>query len=392
MVSERIEQVAVLGSGSMGHGITEVAAMAGYDVVMRDIEQELIEEGYGNIEWSLEKLEESDRLDEPPATVLDRIDTAVDLEAAVSEADLVIEAVPEKMDLKKEVFADLDEFTPDETILASNTSSLSITEMAAATNRPEHVAGTHFFNPPVRMDLVEVIYGDETSDETAETAYAFVESLEKTPIYVRKDIHRFVVNNVLGPFIDEPHWMVSRDEATVRQADAAMVHYRNYPMGPFELLDMTGIDVSYHVRQAADLTIAPLMEQKVENEELGRKTGEGHYDYEDGPGVNYERPDAKGFDTLRVEALIVNEAARLIGNDVATPDAVDTGMRLGTGFPVGPCRRGDELGLDIVCHKLETAYEAYGDPRYEPHPYILDLIEAGKTGVETDEGFHTYES
>jgi enoyl-CoA hydratase/3-hydroxyacyl-CoA dehydrogenase len=392
MASERIEQVAVLGSGSMGHGITEVAAMAGYDVVMRDVERKLLEEGYGNIEWSLEKLDESNRLDEPPATVLDRIDTAVDLTEAVSDADLVVEAVPERMELKKDVFADLDEVAPDDSILASNTSSLSITEMAAATDRPERVVGTHFFNPPVRMDLVEVIYGNTTSDETAKTAYEFVESLDKTAIYVQKDIHRFVVNNVLGPFIDEPHWMVSRDEATVRQADAAMMHYREYPMGPFELLDMTGIDVSYHVRQATDLPIAPLMERKVENEQLGRKTGAGHYDYEDGPGVDYERADAKGFDTLRVEALIVNEAARLIGNDVATPDAVDTGMRLGTGFPVGPCRRGDELGLDVVSHELETAHEIYGEARYEPHPYLLDLVAAGKTGVETGEGFHTYES
>jgi enoyl-CoA hydratase/3-hydroxyacyl-CoA dehydrogenase len=392
MTPERIEQIGVLGSGSMGHGITEVAAMAGYDVVMRDIEQDLVEEGYDNIEWSLEKLEESDRLDESSTAVLNRIDTAVDLEDAVSEADLVIEAVPEKMDLKKNVFASLDEFAPDETILASNTSSLSITEMAAATTRPEQVVGTHFFNPPVKMNLVEVIYGEETSNETAETAYAFIESIDKTPIYVRKDIHRFVVNNVLGPFIDEPHWMVSLDEATVRQADAAMVHYRDYPMGPFELLDMTGIDVGYHVRQAADLTIAPLMEQKVEAEELGRKTDKGHYDYEDGPGVDYERADAKGFDTLRVEALIVNEAARLIGHDIATADAIDTGMRLGTGFPIGPCRRGDELGLDVVSHKLETLHKTYGDTRYEPHSYLLNLVKAGKTGVETGEGFHSYES
>lgn len=122
------------------------------------------------------------------------------------------------------------------------------------------------------MDLVEVIYGEKTSDETAERAYEFVEDLGKTSIYVRKDVHRFVVNNVLGPFIDEPHWMVSQGEATVREADAAMVHQQGYPMGPFKLIDMTRIDVSYHVRQAGDVEVAPLMEEKVENDELRRKT------------------------------------------------------------------------------------------------------------------------
>ena len=391
MDAEAIDRVAVLGSGSMGHGIAEVTAMAGYDVVMRDVEEDLVEEGYESIECSLEKLEESGRLDDTAANVLGRVSTTVDLKEAVSDADLVIEAVPEKMDLKQEVFGDLSELDPEDAILASNTSSLSITDIASTTDDPSRVVGAHFFNPPVKMDLVEVIYGTETSYETAEGDYAFIESIDKTPIYVRKDVHRFVVNNALGPFLDEPHWMVSNNEATVEQADAAMTYYRGYPMGPFELIDMTGIEVSYHVRQAGDVPVSPLMEEKVENHELGRKTGRGHYDYEDGDGVDYEPEDAVGFDTLRVEACIVNEAARLVGEGIATPDAVDTGMRLGTGFPVGPCQRGDELGLDVVRQKLEDLQEKTGDDRFEPHPHLVDLVDAGTTGVETGAGFHDYD-
>ncbi|SEH18182.1 3-hydroxyacyl-CoA dehydrogenase [Natronorubrum sediminis] len=390
MTRENVQHVTVLGSGSMGHGITEIVAMAGYEVTMRDIEADIVEEGYRNIEWSLEKLEESGALEESADDVMARIKTAVDLEESVTDADIVIEAVPERMELKKDVFEEVDRFAPDGAILASNTSSLSITEIASATERPSDVVGLHFFNPPVKMDLVEVIYGSETTDETAERAYEFMKAIGKVPIYVRKDVHRFVVNNVLGPFLDEPHWMVSGGEATIQEVDAAMVHRRGYPMGPFELIDMTGIEVSYHVRQAGDITVAPLMEEKVENEELGRKTGRGHYEYENGDGPDYEKGDGEDFDTLRVDAMIINEAAHLIGDDVATADAVDTGMRLGTGFPEGPCTYADETGIDTIVEKLESLHEEYGTDRYEPAPYLRELVSTGRTGQDAGAGFHDY--
>ncbi len=387
---EEIDRVAVLGAGNMGHGITEVVAIAGYEVTMRDVEREFVEDGYESIEWSLDKLAEKGRIDDSPETVLDRIDVEVDLEAAVSDADLVIEAAPERMDLKREIFADLDEFTSEETILASNTSSLSITGIAEATDRPERVVGTHFFNPPVKMDLVEVIYGAETTDETAETAHTFVESIGKTPIYVRKDVNGFVVNSVLGPFGDEAGWMVSEGLYGIREIDAAMVHQRGYPMGPFELGDLTGIDIGYHVRKEAGKDVPPIVEEKVEAEELGRKTGKGYYDYEDGEGADYERGEGQGVDTLRIEARMINEAAKLIGTEVATAEAIDTGLRLGAGFPQGPCRRADEIGLDTVLEKLETLHEEYGAERYEPSEHLWELVEAGRTGEESGAGFFDY--
>ncbi|ADQ69067.1 3-hydroxyacyl-CoA dehydrogenase [Halogeometricum borinquense DSM 11551] len=392
MTDTNIGQVSVLGAGNMGHGITEVAAIAGYDVTMRDVEEDLVADGYEDIKWSLEKLAEKDHLDESVDEVLGRIDTAVELEPAVADADLVIEAAPERMDLKKDIFGDLDAFAPDDALLASNTSSLSITEMATATSRPEDVVGMHFFNPPVKMNLVEVIYGEETSDETAEAAYEFVESLDKTPIYVRKDVHGFVVNTVLGPFIDEPAWMVSNEEATIREADAAMVHRRGYPMGPFELVDLSGIDVGYHVRTEAGRPIPPIMKEKVEADELGRKTGRGYYDYENGDGVDYEPSDGENFDTLRVEARMVNEAARLVGDDVATPEEIDTGVRLGLGFPEGICRRGDEIGLDVVLDKLRSLHEKTEQDRFEPDDYLVELVEQGRTGEDAGAGFHDYGS
>jgi enoyl-CoA hydratase/3-hydroxyacyl-CoA dehydrogenase len=390
METDDIEEVAVLGAGSMGHGISEVVALAGYSVTLRDIEQDLVDEGIENIRWSLEKLAENGAIDSPD-DVLARIDSTTDLEEAVSNADLVIEAAPERMDLKREIFAQLDECTTD-AILASNTSSLSITDIADATEAPERVVGLHFFNPPVKMDLVEVIYGDGTSDETAEIAHGFVESIDKEPIYVRKDVNGFVVNSVLGPFLTEPAWMVSNGEVTIEQADAAMVHQRDYPMGPFELSDLTGIDVSYHVRREADLPIPPIMNERFEAGEYGRKTGTGYYEYDDGDGPTYESGDGEGFDTLRVEARMVNEAAALIGNDVATAEAIDTGMRLGAGFPEGPCQRADAIGLDTVLETLKTLSEETEEDRYDPADYLVERVEAGKTGQDAGEGFYEYES
>jgi enoyl-CoA hydratase/3-hydroxyacyl-CoA dehydrogenase len=391
MTLDDIDSVAVLGAGSMGHGITEVVAMAGYHVTMRDVKEEFVQSGYDDIEWSLEKLAEKDRLEESPADVLDRIDTTTDLETAVADADLVVEAAPEELEVKHDIFSDLDEMTHDGALLATNTSSLPITQVAEVVDDPGRVVGMHFFNPPVKMDLVEVIYGQETTDDTAETASDFVESIDKTPIYVRKDVRGFVVNSVLGPFGDEAAWMVSQGEAEVREVDGTMVHERGYPMGPFELGDMTGIDIGYQVRKEAGQPIPPIVEEKVEAEEFGQKTGKGYYDYEDGDGADYGPEDAsEDFEWLRIEARIVNEAAKLIGNDVATAEAIDTGLRLGAGFPEGPCRRADKIGLDRILEKLESLHEQYGADRYEPSGHLRQLAEEGNTGEDAGAGFYEY--
>ncbi|MGQ3410946.1 3-hydroxyacyl-CoA dehydrogenase/enoyl-CoA hydratase family protein [Natrinema sp. LN54] len=390
MSLDSIDRVAVLGAGNMGHGITEVTAMGGYDVTMRDIKSEFVEDGYESIEWSLQKLEEKELIDESADEILSRIDTTTDLEEAVADADLVIEAAPEDLDLKHDIFTDLEEYTSEDTLLATNTSSLPISDIAEAVDTPERVLGLHFFNPPVKMDLVEVIYGEDTSDEAAEAGYEWVESVGKTPIYVRKDVRGFVVNTIVGPFGGEPAFMVSNGEATIEQADATMAHERGYPMGPFELADLTGIDVGYHVRKEGDSPIPPITEEKVEAEELGQKTGKGFYDYEEGDGADYEPEDAGDFDWLRVEARMINRAAFLVGEDVATPEEVDTGVQLGLGFPEGICRRADKIGLDTVLGKLEELYEETGEDRFEPHPYLEELVAEGETGEDAGAGFYDY--
>ncbi|ELY61945.1 3-hydroxyacyl-CoA dehydrogenase/enoyl-CoA hydratase family protein [Natronococcus jeotgali] len=390
MANELIKRVAVLGAGSMGHGIAEVAALGGYDVMLRDIESELVQDGYENIEWSVEKLAEKGQIDESAETVLERIDTTTELTEAVSDADLVVEAVPEQLKIKEDTFSSVDEHAPDHAILASNTSSLSISEIASATDRPDQVVGLHFFNPPVKMDLVEVTYGEATTDETAELVYDWAESVDKTPIYVRKDVHGFVVNTVLVPFMEEAAWMLSNDEVTVRETDATMVYERGYPMGPFELNDFGGIDIAYHYRDESDQSVSPAIEEKVENDNLGKKSGKGFYDYENGDGVNYDPDDISDLDTLRIEAVMINKAAWLVGNDVATPEAIDIGLRLGGNFPEGMCRRGDRIGLDSVLQKLENLYAEYGAERYEPADYLVELVEEGFTGENAGKGFYDY--
>jgi enoyl-CoA hydratase/3-hydroxyacyl-CoA dehydrogenase len=390
MMDAEIESLAVLGAGSMGHGIAEVAAIAGYDVVLRDIEEDLVEDGYEQIEWSLEKLAEKNQIDQDPDDVLARISTMVDLEAAVADADLVIEAAPEDLEIKRNIFADVDAASGEETIMATNTSSLRVGDIAEATDRPEYVCGMHFFNPPVKMDLVEVAAGEQTAAAVIDAGVEFVESLDKTPIRVRKDVPQFVVNNVLTPFMGEAGFMYDEGDVEIQDVDAAMVFQRGYPMGPFELNDFGGLDIFYHSREQWDDPIPESISSRVDAEDLGRKTGKGFYDYDDGEGVNYEPTDGEGIDTLRIEARMINEAAKLVGDDVADPEDIDIGMRLGGGLPEGTCRTGDKLGLDTVLEKLRDLHERTGAERYEPADYLVELVENGHTGEKAGRGFYDY--
>jgi len=389
-MSRQISSVAVLGAGSMGHGIAETAAIAGHDVVLRDVEEDLVQDGYDQIEWSLGKLAEKGQIDDAPGDVLARIETTVDLDDAVSDVDLVIEAAPEKLDLKRDIFADVDAASGPETIMATNTSSLRVSDIASATDHPESVCGMHFFNPPVKMDLVEVVSGEQTDPVVVDAAVDFVESLDKTPIRVRKDIPQFVVNNVLTPLMGEAAFMLDEGEVGIRDVDAAMVFQRGYPMGAFELNDFGGLDIFTHTRDQWDLPVPQSIRSRVENGDLGRKTGKGFYDYEDGDGVDYEPTDGEGVDTLRIEARMINEAAKLIGDDVADPADIDIGMRLGGGLPEGTCRTGDKLGLDAVLGKLRSLHDRTGADRYEPAEYLVELVEAGHTGEAAGRGFYDY--
>ncbi len=370
----------------MGHGIAEVAALAGYEVALRDIEEELVRDGYDQIEWSLGKLAEKDRLsDEEAEAALDRVETFVDLADSISDADVVIEVVPEKMGIKKDVYDEVVEHAPEQAVLVTNTSSLSITELSEVTDRPERFCGMHFFNPPVRMDLVEVISGAHTDGETLELIEGLAEEMGKTPVRVRKDSPGFVVNRVLVPLMNEAAWIVESGDATVETVDSTTKYDMGLPMGAFELADQVGIDVGYHVLEYMHEVLGeayrpcPLLVEKVENEDLGKKTGSGFYDYEDG-GV--EVPTGEGDEDVRrrLLAVMANEVAGLVGDDVADAADIDRAMQLGAGFPDGPAKLADDEGLSALRDVLDALHEETGEARYEATEYLREAAEAG--------GFH----
>ncbi|GAB7008965.1 3-hydroxyacyl-CoA dehydrogenase/enoyl-CoA hydratase family protein [Halorubrum trueperi] len=386
MQLEDVQHVTVLGAGNMGHGIAEVAALAGYGVSLRDIEEELVQDGYDQIEWSLGKLAEKDRIGEDEAeAALDRIEPQVDLEDSLADADVVIEVVPEKMAIKKDVYGEVVEYAPEEAVFVTNTSSLSITEISEVTDRPERFCGMHFFNPPVRMDLVEVISGKHTSEETLELIEGFAESMGKTPVRVRKDSPGFIVNRILVPLMNEAAWIVDSGDATIETVDSTTKFDMGLPMGSFELADQVGIDVGYHVLQYMHEVLGeayrpcPLLVEKVESEELGKKTGSGFYDYEDG-GAQVPTDAIDPAVRRRLLAVMANEVAGLVGNDVADASAIDRAVMLGAGFPDGPAKLADAEGLDELVDVLDELHEETGEARYEATDYLREAAEAG--------GFH----
>ena len=397
-----VSTIAVLGAGNMGHGIAEVAALAGYDVTLRDINEELVQDGYDSIKWSLNKLAEKDRITEEAADAAeDRIEPVVEIEQAVGDADIVIEVVPEVMEIKTAVFEEVSEHAPEHAIFATNTSSLSITDLAEATDRPEQFCGMHFFNPPVRMELVEVISGAHTAEPTLELIEGLAEELDKTPVRVHKDSPGFIVNRVLIPLLNEAAWLVEEGTATVAEVDATTKFDMGLPMGAFELADQVGIDVSYHVLEYMHETVGdayrpcPLLAEKVEAEAVGKKAGEGFYNYDEG-GV--EIPPGAGRQEIadRLLALMANEVAGLIDEGVADAPAIDRAMQLGAGFPDGPAKMADSRGLEPLVAVLDERFETTVEPRYEAVGLLRALASEdgqfhaepaneGTTGFETIE-------
>ena len=282
-----VKVVGVLGAGTMGNGIAQVAAQAGYQVVMRDIEDRFVENGIKAIDKFLTKSVEKGKMTEDQKkAVTGRIKGTTRMED-LKNVDVVIEAVFEDLDIKKKLFKELDELTRKDVILTSNTSSMSITEIAVATKRPEKVAGMHFFNPAPLMKLVEVIRGFHTNDETTKFVIELTKKMGKEPVEVKKDTPGFIVNRLMIPHFIEAIQLVQEGIASMEDIDKAVKLGLNYPMGPFELMDLTGVDIAHHVMEyfykelnkESKWSVPQLMKSMIRAGKLGRKTGGGWYKY-----------------------------------------------------------------------------------------------------------------
>ncbi len=280
-----MQTVAVIGSGTMGSRIAQATALGGYDVILYDVEEAILDEALENVRASIDKGVSLGKVEEATA---DEAKDAFTLTTSLDEAaaaDLILEAAPEKLDLKQQIFRQLDDAARPETIFASNTSSLSIGALAGATDRPDRFLGLHFFNPAHIMELVEVIRGNDTSDETVATADAFVDSLGKTAVHCT-DTPAFIVNRIARPFYSEAFRLLGENAADVPTIDR-LFKSAGFPMGPFELIDLIGCDVNFAVTKSVyeayfhepKYRPHPIQQRMVESGRLGRKTGRGFYDY-----------------------------------------------------------------------------------------------------------------
>ena len=376
-----IKNITVLGSGIMGHGIAQVSAMAGYNVVLRDIEQPFLDKAMEKIKWSLDKLVSKEKISENERDeIFSRIKPIVDLKDAVHDCDLVIEAVPEIMELKKKVYAELDKVASDQVVFASNTSTLPITEIANTISRPKKFIGIHFFNPPQLMKLVEVIPGQETSDDITNLTINFVKSVNKIPVTCRKDVPGFIVNRLFIPLVHEACYVMERQKIQQTEIDSAVKFRLGFPMGIFELADFTGLDVIHkatvemHVRDKKVISPHPTIEQLFNEKKLGQKSGEGFYKYSDD---KYERIPlseelAKKCDPIQIIANILNNAAWLITNNASDIDEIEKAASLGLGLKKPLFETAKEIGMQKIVDELKKLSNKHG-AFYEPDPLLLSM-------------------
>jgi 3-hydroxybutyryl-CoA dehydrogenase len=393
-----VERVGVIGAGTMGAGIAQIAALGGYETFLYEIDEKQLARGLEMIRNGMRRGAERGRWSKPEAAeALERLrtDTLIEL---LRDGQLVIEAAPEDLDLKRNLFERLAAVCGPDAVLATNTSSLSVTAIAASVERPERVVGMHFFNPPALMQLVEIVAGDESGGPAVELAIEVARGLGRTPIRARDSVG-FVANRCVRPFFLESLRMLSEGIAPHDEIDRIVRLGAGLRIGPFELMDLIGIDVNFAVAKSfweqsfgePRWRPTPIHERMVAAGRIGRKAGRGFYAYGKDtphrprdPDVNAERPifDDDELEALagpnaalvltRLGATIANEACFALGERVATADDINIAMRLGYNWPIGPLEWGERLGWSRALGVLEELRERLGEA-YRPAPLIRDL-------------------
>ena len=383
-----MKKVGIIGAGAMGSGIAQVAATAGHSVVLFDTKTEALSLSKSKLASVMDRLVEKGRLtSEEAQEIQNRISYADHMEA-LSESGIIIEAIIENLDVKKGVFSSIESFVSKDCILASNTSSLSIASIASACEQSERVLGIHFFNPAPLMPLVEIIPAIQTTDEITDEARNIIDSWKKITV-LAKDTPGFIVNRVARPFYGEAIRILEEGIADVATIDWAMKEIGGFRMGPFELTDYIGHDVNYVVTETVfkafffDPRYKPSFTQKrlVEAGRLGRKSGQGFYDYS--PGAVNPKPntdEALGTKIVnRITAMLINEAIDALFLNIASAKDIDLAMTKGVNYPKGLLAWADEKGLDVVLTQLEELYKNYCEDRYRPSPLLRKMVNEQKT-------------
>jgi 3-hydroxybutyryl-CoA dehydrogenase len=379
-------KVAIIGSGTMGSGIAQVAATSGCTVKLFDLNQEALTKSKNALEITLSKLMEKEKID---ATEKSRIQSNISYVTTLqdlSDSDLVIEAIVENLEVKRKVFSELETLVSEKTILASNTSSLSIASIAASCQKPERVLGIHFFNPAPLMQLVEVIPAVQTSEEVLQKSVQTISDWKKV-VAVAKDTPGFIVNRVARPFYSESLRIYDEGIASFATIDWALRTIGGFKMGPFELMDMIGHDVNYTVTETVfsafyfDPKFKPSFTQKrlLEAGFLGRKSGRGFYDYSQ--ELPAPKEDAFLAKTIfeRVIVMLINEAADTLFLNVASAKDIDNAMSKGVNYPKGLLAWADELGIQWCVQKLDELYHEYHEDRYRCSSILRRMNRENKT-------------
>lgn len=379
-------KISVIGAGTMGAGIAQIASTAGHEVCLYDSFDESIENAKTILEKILKRLVEKERIScKEKENIINRINFSKKLED-IKDSKLVIEAIIENLEIKQKVFSEIEELVSEDCILSSNTSSLSIASIAASCKNAERVIGIHFFNPAPLMPLVEIIPAVQTSEKTLNTTKSIIDDWGKVTVIV-KDTPGFIVNRVARPFYGESLRIYEEGIADFATIDWALKEIGGFRMGPFELMDYIGNDINYTVTQTVftsfyfDPRYKPSFTQKrmMEAGFLGRKSGRGYYDYNtEFPKANEDRDLGKQI-LWRVLSMLINEATDALFLNIATKEDIDLAMTKGVNYPKGLLSWADELGLSNVLNQLEELYYEYGEDRYRPSPLLRRMVKENKT-------------
>jgi 3-hydroxybutyryl-CoA dehydrogenase len=384
--------IGITGAGTMGTGIAQVASTFGHEVYLYDAYSDQLGESKHGLRKILQRQVEKERMNQQEVDdVMDRIHFVEDL-TQFDQCNLVIEAVIEDLDIKQDVFKRLEGIVSRDCILATNTSSLSIASVSSALKKPKRFLGIHFFNPAPLMPLVEIVPGISTSEETTKEARDLIDDWGKTTV-LAKDTPGFIVNRVARPFYSESIRQLEECVANVPTIDWAIKEVGGFRMGPFELMDFIGHDVNYKVTETVfkeffyDPRFKPSFTQKrmVEAGYLGKKSGQGFYDYGDDNGDGAQNPEPTKDEALgqkivdRVVAMLINEACDAVFMNVATIEDVDLAMTKGVNYPKGLLKWADEIGLSEVLDRISNLQRIYGEDRYRPNPLLKKMVENNET-------------